>query len=404
MLNLALTFIVLSTLGVGEPALPGNTAEFEPGRGLNFTFDEGRHTVGIGAFIQPSWKIENLEGSGSEQFWNAKRAHLSLGGSLSESLIQFEIELDFSDSRPLLDAWMSYAPWSWLTLSFGQKQTSTNNREMMQGEGFLSFAERGLLSRAFSVSGRELGLYVDAQVDVLGMSIRPKLSMTSGDGRNSFGVDSRDVDQGALKWGARLDVYPLGDFSEGNQESTIDLVHEESLKILIGGAFSYNDGTSHPSGEGHGDLVIYDTFGDRQLPDYIQIYADMIMKFEGFSLMAEFANTSATSLQGTFTDQNAANPLYSGQISEFLALGNGLNVQLGYYFSFGMSIDARYGMLTPAFAANVDSVIQETMAYDVGVSGYFLEHSLKVQANVSRVEVGDTAKETIGEIIFQVML
>ena len=37
-----------------------------------------------------------------------------------------------------------------------------------------------------------------------------------------------------------------------------------------------------------------------------------------------FAQTSAASLQGTFSDPVGGNPLYSGQISEFLALGQGI--------------------------------------------------------------------------------
>ena len=196
----------------------------------------------------------------------------------------------------------------------------------------------------------------------------------------------------------------MGDFSEGNRRGGPDLGHESTPKILLGAALSYNDGTSHPRGEGHGDLVIYDTFGDPQLPDYIQMYADLLLKYQGFSVLAKFANTSATSLQGTFTDQNAANPLYSGQISEFLALGNGLNVQAGYYFEFGLSVDLRWGLLMPAFANNADSVIQETSAYEMGVSQYLLGHRLKIQSSLSRIETGETLKEWVGEIIVQMML
>ena len=45
---------------------------------------------------------------------------------------------------------------------------------------------------------------------------------------------------GGLKYGGRLDVLPLGEFKSGNDGVGADFVREESPKLLVGGAMSYN--------------------------------------------------------------------------------------------------------------------------------------------------------------------
>jgi len=90
-----------------------------------------------------------------------------------------------------------------------------------------------MVSTAFSASGREFGLFV-SHLFLLGtVGVEPQIAITSGDGRNSFGVDSRDYDRGGLKYGGRLDVYPLGFFVEGNGNLIADLAHEETFKMVI---------------------------------------------------------------------------------------------------------------------------------------------------------------------------
>ena len=134
---------------------------------------------------------------------------------------------------------------------------------------------------------------------LLPFGIVPQVAITSGDGRNSFGTDSRDVDLGGLKYGARLDIYPLGFFSEGNDKSTADLAHEESPKLVLGVAASYNDGASHSAGEGHGDFFLYNADGRVQLPDYRQVYGDILVKYKGISVLGEYLIATATSLLGS---------------------------------------------------------------------------------------------------------
>ena len=372
-------------VGMNDPPPPA-TARYDLGRGLQIDFDQGKHRVAITGFVQPSVQLVRTgveEGSDAEpktdSIWTARHAQIALNADFDDNRYSFELRTDFSLAAPLLSAGARYRPHETITISAGQLQTPTNNREMLLVEGDLALPERGAVSTVFSDTGRELGLFVDGDFALGSFLVRPRFAMTSGDGRNSFGADSRDVDLGGLKWGGRLDLLPLGDFSEGNRDSIVDVVGETKPKLVIGGAFSFNDGASGATGEGHGDFVIYNGEGDPQLPDYFQLYADALLKVRGFSLLVEFAQTSAASLQGTFSDPVGGNPLYSGQISEFLALGQGIGVQVGYFAQPGVSFDLRYSLHLPEFADNDASVVQRENVLAGGVTIYVHDPGARIQ-------------------------
>ena len=52
----------------------------------------------------------------------------------------------------------------------------------------------------------------------------------------------------------------------------------------------YNDGASNKVGEGHGDFVLYDKDGNSKFPALRKIAADLLFKWQGWSIMAEYVN------------------------------------------------------------------------------------------------------------------
>lgn len=382
-----------------------NEARFELGQGLRFHFEHGRHTVALGGFVQPYVGVDGLGGEAdSDLFLNSRRSHLYLEGSFFDGRIDYFFQGDFSRTSPLLDAWVGYNLGSWLSVSVGQRQNLANNREMLQMESELSFVDRSLLSRSFSESGRELGVFAVVNLALGPVLLRPQFSVTSGDGRNSFGVDSRDRDLGGLKWGGRLDILPLGDFSAGNRGTVVDLACESRLKVMIGVAGSYNDGASHPTGAGHGTFALFDANGGSQLPDYVQLYADLLAKYRGFSLLVEGANASATSLQGTFTNEAGTTPLFATEISDRLVLGNALHAQLGYLFAFGLSLDIRYTQLFGEFNERSTALLRDTTALGGGAAVYFMDHALKAQLNYERIDREDVEAVNRVALLVQVII
>ncbi len=377
-------------------------SDFKVGDGLNFKFNDGAYKFKLSGMIQPSYRVHAYDHQKPEHFFSAKRAYISFSGEAVNEKVSFLIQNDFSRSNGLLDAWVAYSPFTFMTITVGQKQTFTNNREMTFFEDKLQFTERGLFSTEFSNTGREFGLFIETKFGDSTFSVRPKIAITSGDGINSFGADSRDVDNGGLKYGGRLDILPLGDFKPGNDGYIADLMHEEKLKILMGGAFSYNNGASNSVGEGHGDFLLYNYKREQQFPDYTKIYADVLFKYNGFSLLAEYVNASASALEGSFTNEAATVLLYPGQISEYLVLGDAFNIQGGYVTKSGYALDLRYEQLNPEFKNHAGTILTDTKAYTVGLAKYFSGNNLKLQGAVTSIDAPG-GNQVVGEVVFQVV-
>jgi hypothetical protein len=381
-------------------------ASFELGSGLTFNFNEGDYQFKLGGMIQPSFAYEQTGDLDPDYFMNAKRSYFNISGRAVKEKVSFLLQTDFSLSSPLLDAWIAFHPTEDFNITFGQKQTIANNREMQVMETFLQFPDRSLLSTSLSNTGREFGLYLDYTLRIGNMAFVPQVAATSGDGRNSFGADSRDVDLGGFKYAGRLDFYPLGMFTKGNDNLVADLMHEENVKLVLGGAVSFNDGASNAVGAGHGDFLLYNLEGAQQLPDYRQLYGDVLLKYKGFSFLGEYAIASATNLAGTYVDIAGINLIDATEISEYLALGSALNVQLGYVTKSGYAADLSYSATTPEFEGNASSQLRDRNAVRVGLSKYFKDNDLKLQTAVSSItdNSGLEALTTLrGELVLQLI-
>lgn len=396
--------VVIVTTANAQEQEPTNSVDFELGKGLNYRFNDGAYEFKLSGMMQPYvGYVQNENADEGDLFMNSKRTYLNLSGKARDERVSFFLQADFSLDNPLLDAWVAYEPINGLKFTLGQKQTIANNREMMIMEDHLTHPDRSLLSTSFSQSGREFGLYAEYKLGSEKWAVVPQVAVTSGDGRNSFGSDSRDIDLGGVKYAGRLDVYPLGMFTEGNEKQIADLAHEAKPKFVIGGAYSYNDGASNAVGEGHGDFLLYNALGEQQLPDYRQIYADILFKYKGFSLLGEYVNATSTNLDGTYVDEAATEIMVPTQISTFLTLGNSYNAQVGYVTKSGYALDLRYSQVTPEFADNTQSVISETSGYTVGLSKYFKDNALKVQAAASSYNNDLTGNTFMGQLLFQVI-
>ncbi|MDP2187223.1 MAG: hypothetical protein Q8J69_00940 [Sphingobacteriaceae bacterium] len=394
-------FSACSLAATAQAVRMQNSAQLDADNGLLFSLNDGAYQFQLGGFIQPSYRYLKAENADAQHFFNAKRSYFRISGKAVEEKVSFLIQTNFSEQRPLLDAWVAYHPAEFLTVTFGQKQTFVNNREMLYREDRLQFTERGLLSEQLSRTGREFGLFLEGRFGE-SFGIEPMLAITSGDGRNSFGVDSRDTDLGGLKYGGRLDLYPLGFFSQGNELYSADLLHEKSPKLVFGTAMSTNQGASHALGEGHGDFLLYNKNGKVSLPNYRQLYIDLLAKYKGFSLLAEFGNASASGLSENYSDANAVLLLAPQQIGSYLQLGNSYNAQLGYVTKKGYSVDLRYGQSLPEFANYTNSLMQGTSSYTLGLTRYIKGHNLKAQTAFTWLSSEAGVNTNILEVMMQI--
>ena len=384
------TIILLSISYVFSQESERNNASFSLGDGISFSFNEGDYEFNIYGFIKPTYiyndeKIYTADGEYSNVFrqFKSQNSNLFFTGFAKDEKLSFTIQMDYSSSNPLVEAFIGYHFNEKTTLYFGQMQVNHNNLEMTHNEDRLRFTNRGILSQTYTENGEEFGLFFETS---FGKSIifKPTLAITSGDGKNSFGDDSRDSDKGGVKFGSRINIFPFGDFSIGNRLSTVDLMHEERPKVQIGFAYSKNMGASNEVGDGHGDFILYDDSGDELFPDYSQLFLDLNLKYRGFSLVLEYADAFASGLDQIYTDPNAFNLLIPQQISEYLVVGDGQGIQFGYFTKNGISIDFIYESLNPEFDLFENSILRKTSNMGVGLSKYLAGNNLKIQASAFR--------------------
>ena len=390
-----------------------NKSDFDFGNGVSLSFEDGDYNFSINGYIKPTYVYNEMtsivDGGTINEFnrqFKSKNSVLEISGNAKKEKVSFSIRMDYSLSNPLLEAWVGYHPSKSVNVYFGQKNSFLNNREMIFNEDILQFTDRSLLSQNHTnLYGQEFGLFIETTFGEE-FILSPKFAVTSGDGRNSFGEDSRDSDLGGVKFGARLDLYPFGNFSKGN-EGSVDLVGEQKLIMELGFAYSKNIGTSHRTGNGHGDIMFYDADGNNNLPDYEKIFIDLLLKYKGFSFLAEYADAAASGLNQTYTD--TFNLLIPQQISEYLVLGSSYNFQLGYIFQNDIGIDFRYEFSTPEFTNEINnpyenSILQDFENMSLGISKYFDNNNLKIQVGASSIKYFYGNETTIAELVCQIRL
>lgn len=413
MKKISFLITIFITTFITAQELSQNKSDFDFGNGVSLSFEDGDYNFNINGYIKPTYVYNDMtsivDGGTINEInrqFKSKNSVLEISGNAKKEKVSFSIRMDYSLSNPLLEAWVGYHPSKNVNVYFGQKNSFLNNREMIFNEDILQFTDRSLLSQNHTNSyGQEFGLFIETTFGEK-FILSPKFAVTSGDGRNSFGEDSRDSDLGGVKFGARLDLYPFGNFSKGN-EGSVDFVREQKLIMELGFAYSKNIGTSHRTGNGHGDIMFYDADGNNNLPDYEKIFVDLLLKYQGFSFLAEYADAAASSLNQTYTD--TFNLLIPQQISEYLVLGSSYNFQLGYIFQNDIGIDFRYEFSTPEFTNEINNPYQNSILQDFenmsfGISKYFDDNNLKIQVGVSSIKYFYGNETTIAELVCQIRL
>ncbi len=381
-----------------------NDYTYNLGSGILFNFDDSTHMFQIGGMSQPRFLNSRVNDTTLDpgNYFGIKRSYFSLNGSLNKGMFSFLIQTNFSDSYPLLDAWAGYHPNKNVSIYFGQRMSPFNNLSMQIMEYNLQFASRNYLSQNFTESGREFGLFIESKFSIGNIGFKPILAITSGDGKNSFGVLSSDTDQGGLKYGGRLNIYPFGFFKENNEFIGHDTYKEKSHKLMFGFSSSLNQGASHEIGEGHyfqdlppnGTFMFFDTIGNRKLPNYLKNYVDILYKYKGFNILFEYVNTAAYNLQGTSLNSTGSLLLEPTQISQYLVLGNAFNIQGGYLFKSDWSIDMKFGRSYYEFEQTY-SILQNYDSMGAGITKYFSNRAVKTQLMASYVNFPSLENQNI---------
>lgn len=375
------------------------------GTGLKFTDDAG-NTVRLSGFIQPYAESKRLLSnvtSDADVRFRMRRLRLRLEGSTADERWSYRFQTDLSGTAEeidgtanyLLDAFVTYNITPRIKASFGQRASFTDNRELFMNSYSLQLVERSRLTSAFATI-REFGLFLEGNFR-LGNNqyVKPYFVLTNGDGPNVF---SRD--RGGLKVGGRIDYLPFGLFTNFGQFNQVDLVRELTPKLVIGATYSHNEGVSSRRGRESGAILYLDNSNKELLPNFNKLGVDLLFKFRGLSIVGEYVKTNATVPAGitqrvrtdgsvtTDFDVNGVQDIPS-YIRARMMLGEAWNIQMGYMFKNGISVDGRYTYINSDVHSflNNGTFYNRPYYYTLGVSKYLgRNYGAKIQADLTYVK------------------
>lgn len=390
------------------------------GDGLRFTGNKG-YNITLSGLIQPYFEVKSFTDTNiTENFsrFRIRRMRIRLQGDDAQHKITWRLQVDLSGTNEvdgiepidLMDAWVGYNFTKDIRIRVGQKNTPTDNRELLIRSHTLQMVERSAVTSAFSTI-REFGIFIDGSFNPFGsMYIRPSIAITNGDGLNVF-----NADYGGLKYGGRVDFLPFGTFTNMGQYHEVDMMRELTPKLVIGAAYSINNGMSSRRGRNSGAILYINDANQYSLPDYAKWCADFMFKYQGFSMVGEFVATSATvptDITGRIrNDGTVANtfPVDDGMGGTFndvdkyvkgrMMLGKGYNIQMGYLFKSRYSLDVRYTHLDAdqySFLNN-GTFYNRPNYYTLAASKYFSKmYGFKVQASITYTEASLGSNDLAG--------
>jgi hypothetical protein len=281
--------------------------------------------------------------------------------------------------RYILDAVVMWNFYENFELWFGQTKLP-GNVERVISSGNLQLVDRSLLNSAFNLD-RDIGLQLRHSIQLPGkLLLREKIAFSQGEGRN---VVTGNL--GGHELTARLEILPFGRFSGDSEYSGADLSREKTPKLMLGATFDSNqDAVRTRSNQGS----YMDTDTGLYMTDITTFFLDAVFKYHGYSLMAEYANRNA--------DDRIARNADGTATGDEVRTGHGLNLQMGYLLKNNWEIAGRYSGLKLDEVGGTRSDSQ----YTLGLSKYLVGHKLKVQTDISYLDL----ENDIGALMYRFQL
>jgi len=393
--------------------------KYKFGEGLVFSGKDNNYKMEFSGYLQPYTDSKKYLDNEDATFYNRmriRRARLNFSGNSKKEKISYRLQLDLTGGGEgdasigslVFDAWISYELTKRIKLTFGQKATSTDNRELGMRSNTLQLVERSPISGAFA-SIREFGFFAESTYKISKQSyIKPEFAITNGDGINVFGKD-----HGGLKYGGRIDYLPFGLFNNFGQYRQADIERELTPKFVIGVNHSYNVGISDRRGSESGTILYLDNQNNELLPDYMKYGIDFLFKYRGFSMLGEYINASArvpsgitqrVRVDGSTSTAFTVNGIQDvdSYIKGRMMLGEGYNLQSGYVFKNLISIDGRIAFLKPEKNSflNNGTFYNRSNYYTLGITKYLARnYGAKIQLDCTYIKAKSGSNDINGNLI-----
>ena len=238
------------------------------------------------------------------------------------------------------------------------------NVERVISSANLQLVDRSLLNSKFNID-RDLGIQLRHTTKLGGQFIsKEKLAISQGEGRNIA-----TGNEGGLQYTGRVELFPLGSFTKKGEYMGSSTVREGKLKIMAAYTYDFNRDASKTRSN-MGDYMFL-TDGSLYQTNITTQFIDLVLKYKGFSMMAEYASRIATN--------PVAVELNGTETGDIVSVGSAINIAMGCFISEKIEVAGRYTTLNYADVTGASPV---TM-YTLGLNKFVVGHKLKVQSDIS---------------------
>jgi hypothetical protein len=353
----------------------------------NVVASDSSYSMKLDARIQSlytsEWDVNETEGvhNSSSQFL-IRRARLKFGGFVMNPKLKYKIELGLTNKdqgqvqednnmapKMILDAVIKWNFYQNFVLWAGQTKLP-GNRERVVSSANLQLVDRSLVNKRFNID-RDMGVQLRHHFKIgKKFIVQESFAMSQGEGRNVV-----QDNLGGYQWTTRLEVLPFGKFKSKGDYKGGALSRETEPKLALGATYDLN----HNSVKDRSNMGSYLFIDEGQ--GYYQttintLFIDAMFKFQGFSVMAEYANRDANNPVVTNSD--------GSETGDVVSVGNGFNLMTGYLLDNDVEVTGRYTTISLDKAITGKDIENQ---YTLGFSKYFRGHKLKVQSDISYLDV-----------------
>ena len=358
------------------------------GKGFyNVVASDSSYSMNLAARIQSlyvgEWDVSDEDGihNSSSQFL-IRRARLKFGGFVLNPKVKYKIELGLTNKdqgkvatdnnmapKMILDAVVKWNFYKNFTLWAGQTKLP-GNRERVISSANLQLVDRSLVNKVFNID-RDMGVQLRHYFTIgENFTVVESLAMSQGEGRNLV-----QDNLGGYQWTARVEVYPFGKFKGKGDYVGGAVKRQQTPKLAIGATYDINNNAVKDRSNMGSYMLIDDGLGYYET-NINSIFIDAMFKYQGFSFMAEYANRQADNPIAVNSD--------GSETGDVVDVGDGLNLVSGYLFDNDVELTGRYTTIS------LDKEITGSdlqSQYTFGLSKYFKGHKLKVQTDVSYLDI-----------------
>lgn len=335
--------------------------------GITFATADNKFSLGLRFRVQSRVGYNSVSDSDFEPAsfdFRVRRTRLRLDGHLLDPRLTYNIQLSFTRAdqdwdisnvpNVLRDAMVWYQLKKGLSIGIGQGKLP-GNRQRVISSGEQQFADRSIVNNALTLD-RDVGLFAYYTADYDNFGWRLKTAITNGEGRNALPSDK------GLAYTGRLEILPLGPFSERNDYAEGDLVHEPKPRLSLAGTVNFNDEAKRTGGELGRPL-----YAPR---DLFNFQADMVFKYMGWALSSEYLYRHADD-PATFDANGNARLVSSGE---------GINTQFSYCTAKMWEVALRHSYLMPQRELRTEE--PQLTQYGICVGKYLNKHKVKLQTDL----------------------